>query len=90
METPNKWLPSAFGASEFSVIYIPWYQTYKVSSLRKILAGLALLFTALGLDYVGSGMGSLPVLVLSMVLAIAGALVGLRGMIELIGERLSQ
>ena len=47
-----------------------------------------MLFSAIGLDYVGSSFESLPVLVLSMTLAIAGALVGLRGLIEFIGERI--
>ena len=61
-----------------------------MSSLKKIMAGLALLFSALGLDYVGSGMESLPLLVLSLALAIAGALIGLRGMIELLSEKFAQ
>jgi len=56
-------------------------------SIIKIIVGLALLFSAIGLDYVGATFESLPVLVLSMVLAIAGALVGLRGLIEFFSER---
>jgi len=58
------------------------------SSLTQIIVGLGMLFSAIGLDYVGASFENLPVLVLSMTLAIAGAVVGLRGLIEFIGERL--
>ena len=58
------------------------------SSITKIIVGLALLFSAIGLDYVGASFENLPVLVLSMIFAIAGALVGLRGLIEFFSERI--
>ena len=57
------------------------------SSVLKIIVGLGLLFSAIGLDYVGASLENLTVLVLSMALAIAGAFVGLRGLIEFLGER---
>jgi len=57
-------------------------------SLIQIIVGLGMLLSALGLDYVGVSFESLPVLVLSMTLAIAGAVVGLRGLIAFIGERI--
>ena len=47
-----------------------------------------MLLSALGLDYLGASFENLPVLVLSMTLAIAGAIVGLKGLIEFIGERI--
>jgi len=58
------------------------------SPITKIIVGLALLFSAIGLDYVGASFENLPVLVVSMIFAIAGALVGLRGLMEFFSERI--
>jgi len=57
-------------------------------SLIQIIVGLGMLLSAIGFDYIGASFESLPVLVLSMTLAIAGAVVGLRGLIAFIGERI--
>ena len=43
--------------------------------------------TSIGLDLAGSVMQSLPVLVVSFALGIAGAVVAVRGMIDFISER---
>ncbi|MCH4814736.1 MAG: hypothetical protein QXY87_09920 [Saccharolobus sp.] len=56
-------------------------------SILKIIVGLAMLSGAIGLDYVGASFQSLSVLVVSMILAIAGAMVGIRGLMEFLGER---
>lgn len=46
-----------------------------------------MVFGALALDLAGSFFQSLPLLVVSFALAIAGALVSLRGVIEFVAER---
>lgn len=56
----------------------------------KVLVGLLLLFSAIGLDYFGSYFQNLFILLISIIIAIAGALVGIRGMIEFLGERFSR
>ncbi|MEM3225982.1 MAG: hypothetical protein QXS44_02940 [Saccharolobus sp.] len=56
----------------------------------KVIVGLLLLFSAIGLDYFGSYFQNLFILVISIIIAIAGALVGIRGMIEFLGERFSR
>ena len=56
----------------------------------KVIVGLLLLFSAIGLDYFGSYFQNLLILVISIIIAIAGALVGIRGMIECLGERFSR
>ncbi|MDG7006486.1 MAG: hypothetical protein JRM86_06075 [Nitrososphaerota archaeon] len=56
-------------------------------AFRALGLGVGLLVGALALDLAGSSLGSLPVLVLSFALAVAGAVVALRGVIELVGER---
>jgi hypothetical protein len=53
---------------------------------RPISAGIALLFVAIALDLAGSTLRSLPVLVASFALAIAGAVVAFRGLLEFLGE----
>lgn len=57
------------------------------SSVSKIIVGLGMLFSAIGLDYVGASLENISILVLSLILAIAGALVGFRGLIEYFGEK---
>ncbi|ACP34622.1 hypothetical protein [Saccharolobus islandicus] len=56
-------------------------------SILKIMVGLAMLSGAIGLDYIGASFQSLSVLVVSMILAIAGTMVGIRGLMEFLGER---
>ncbi|MDG6915817.1 MAG: hypothetical protein JRN58_02345 [Nitrososphaerota archaeon] len=56
-------------------------------AFRALGLGVGLLVGALALDLAGSSLGSLPVLVLSFALAVAGAVVAVRGVIELVGER---
>ncbi|AKA74440.1 hypothetical protein SULI_11450 [Saccharolobus solfataricus] len=56
-------------------------------SLFKVIVGLAMLGGAIGLDYVGASFQSLSILIISMILAIAGAMVGIRGLMEFLGER---
>jgi hypothetical protein len=55
-------------------------------SVRVVLVGVALLFGALASDLVGVNYQALGVLVLSMALAIAGAVIAMRGMMDLLGE----
>lgn len=59
-------------------------------SILKVLIGLVMLFGAIGLDYFGASLQSLSLLVISMIIAIAGAFVGIRGLIEFLGERFSR
>jgi hypothetical protein len=54
---------------------------------RPIGVGVALLFAAIGLDLAGSFLQSLPVLVASFALAIAGAVISVRGLIDFLAER---
>lgn len=61
-----------------------------MGSIIKIIVGILMLFSAIGLDYFGSYFQSLVILVISIIIAIAGALVGIRGMIEFLGERLQK
>lgn len=55
-------------------------------SLRVILVGVALLLGALVSDLIGADDQALGVLVLSLALAVAGAVVAVRGMMDLLGE----
>lgn len=57
------------------------------SSIIKIIVGLGMLVSAIGLDYIGASLENLPILVLSLVFAIAGALVGFRGLFEFFSEK---
>jgi len=54
---------------------------------RAIAAGVSLLFLSIGLDLAGSFLQSLPVLVASFAVGIAGAVVAVRGVIDFISER---
>ncbi|WP_338602366.1 hypothetical protein V6M85_02065 [Sulfolobus tengchongensis] len=58
-----------------------------MGSLIKVLVGLLMLVSAIGLDYFGASLQSLQILIISMIIAIAGALVGIRGLIEFLGEK---
>jgi hypothetical protein len=53
---------------------------------RAVAMGMGLLLGAIGLDLVGTQLQSLYVLVLSFAMAIAGAIVALRGLVEFLGE----
>jgi len=55
---------------------------------RPVILGLAMLLGSLALDLLGSRIQSLYVLVLSFALGIAGAIVALRGVVDLLGELL--
>ncbi len=52
------------------------------------MVGVALLLGALASDIIGASYQTLGVLVISFALAIAGAFVAMRGMIDLLGELL--
>lgn len=54
--------------------------------IRAILLGVGLLFAALASDLIGSDLQAIGVLVVSLALAIAGAVVAMRGMLDLFGE----
>jgi hypothetical protein len=56
-------------------------------SVRILLIGVGLLFGSISLDLAGTFFRSLPVLILSFALGIAGALVAIRGIIEFVSER---
>jgi len=53
-----------------------------------LLVGIGLILSAIAADWVGSTYQLLVVLVLSLGLAVAGAVVAIRGMVEFLGERL--
>jgi hypothetical protein len=55
-------------------------------SVRIILVGMALLFGALASDLVGSNLQMLGVLIISLALAVAGAVVALRGVLDFLGD----
>jgi hypothetical protein len=55
-------------------------------SVRVILVGVALLLGALASDLVGSHLQLLGVLIVSFALAVAGAVVAMRGMIDWLGD----
>ena len=55
-------------------------------SVRVVLVGVAMLFGALASDLIGASYQALGVLILSFALAIAGAVVAMRGMLDLLGE----
>ena len=57
-------------------------------SARILLVGIALILTAMAADWIGSTYQLLTVLIFSLALAVAGAVVSIRGMIEFLGERL--
>ncbi|AOL17769.1 hypothetical protein BFU36_08550 [Sulfolobus sp. A20] len=59
-------------------------------SIFKVIIGLLMLSSAIAIDYVGYMFQSLSILMLSMILAVAGALVGIRGLIEFLGDRFSK
>jgi hypothetical protein len=54
--------------------------------VRVIIIGVVLLLGALASDLIGSRMQMLGVLVLSFALAIAGAMLAMRGMLDFLGE----
>ena len=57
-----------------------------LQAVRVILAGVGLLLAALASDLVGSSFQLLWLLVLSLALAVGGAVVAMRGLIELLGD----
>jgi hypothetical protein len=56
-------------------------------AFRTVGIGVALLLSSIALDLAGALFQSLPVLILSFALGIAGAVIAVRGIIEFIGER---
>ena len=56
------------------------------AAIKAVSLGLMLLFLSLLLEQVGSRYGSLWVLVISLSLGIAGAVVAFRGLLDLFGE----
>ncbi len=57
-------------------------------SSRVLVVGVLLLLGAMASDLVGSDLQMLYVLVFSLALAVAGALMAVRGMLEFLGERI--
>jgi len=57
-------------------------------SSRILLVGIGLIFAAMATDWIGSTYQLLLVLMFSLVLAVAGAIVSIRGMFEFLGDRL--
>jgi hypothetical protein len=55
-------------------------------SVRIILVGVGLLLGALASDLIGSDLQTLGILVISLALAVAGAVVAMRGMLEFLGD----
>jgi hypothetical protein len=55
-------------------------------SVRIILVGVGLLLGALASDLIGSDLQILGILVISLALAVAGAVVAMRGMLEFLGD----
>jgi len=55
-------------------------------SVRIILVGVGLLLGALASDLIGSDLQILGVLVISLALAVAGAVVAMRGVLEFLGD----
>jgi hypothetical protein len=56
-------------------------------SLRVLLVGFTLLFGAIAFDLVGASFQILGVIIFSFILAISGAVVAVRGMLEYLSER---
>jgi hypothetical protein len=56
-------------------------------SARVLLVGILLIFGSLATDWIGSTFQLLLVLIFSLALAVAGAVIAVRGMIEFLGER---
>jgi hypothetical protein len=56
-------------------------------SARILLAGITLIFAAMATEWIGSTYQLLLVLVVSLALAVAGAVISIRGMIEFLGDR---
>lgn len=56
-------------------------------SVRVLLVGFGLLFGAIAFDLIGANLQILPVIIFSFILAISGALVAVRGMLEYLSER---
>ncbi|HVC27760.1 MAG TPA: hypothetical protein VND40_06320 [Nitrososphaerales archaeon] len=57
-------------------------------SARILLVGIALILSAMATDWIGSTYQLLVVLVLSLALAVAGAVISVRGVMEFLGDAL--
>jgi hypothetical protein len=57
-------------------------------SSRVLLVGITLIFSAMVTDWIGSTYQLLLVLVVSLAMAVAGAVISIRGLMEFLGERL--
>jgi hypothetical protein len=53
-----------------------------------LLVGIGLILSAIATDLIGSTYQLLVVLIFSLALAVAGAVIAIRGMVEFIGELL--
>jgi hypothetical protein len=61
---------------------------YVRRSARMLLVGIGLILSAIATDLIGSTYQLLVVLIFSLALAVAGAVIAIRGMVEFIGELL--
>ncbi|AHC50916.1 hypothetical protein SUSAZ_02185 [Sulfolobus acidocaldarius SUSAZ] len=59
-----------------------------MNSKQRIVFAVGIIFMAILFDYLGSSFQNIWILVLSMAMAIAGALVGIRSIIEYLGEKM--
>ena len=57
---------------------------------RPLVAGILLILGAIALDLAGGMFQSLLLLILSFALAIAGAIVAIRSLVEFLSERMAQ
>lgn len=56
-------------------------------SFKALAVGFGLLLGAIAFDVIGADYQILPVLIVSFMLAVGGAVVAVRGMFEFLGER---
>ena len=57
-------------------------------SSRVLLVGVTLILSAMVTDWIGSTYQLLLVLIVSLAMAVAGAVISIRGLMEFLGERL--
>lgn len=56
-------------------------------SVNLLLVGFALLFGAIAFDLIGANLQILAVIIFSFILAISGAVIAVRGMLEYLSDR---
>ncbi|AAY79845.1 hypothetical protein [Sulfolobus acidocaldarius] len=59
-----------------------------MNSKQRIVFAVGIILMAILFDYLGSSFQNIWILVLSMALAITGVLIGIRSIIEYLGERM--